>query len=136
MSQVRVANVEDLAWVKPLADQHAKDMGFVPVNAFLEAIDRGELLVVPEVAFCRYRKRVRDQFTTVYNFIYKDAAAADAMMAQLPKPLQCKVPEGTMLDAYMLSIGALSMGTFRGRRRELQAWLLLEGMGNGPRAAE
>jgi hypothetical protein len=111
-----------------MADRHASDMGFVTRAAFLEAVERGELLVVPERAFARYRKRKRDDFTTLYNLVYEDAAAASALMRMLPRPLGCKVPVGSALDAYMMSLGALGMGTFKGKKRELQAWLLVEGM--------
>lgn len=120
-SPVRKASARDLEWVKAMADRHRAELGFVLRPALVDAIGRGELLVVEGRGFCHYRTR-RDGQHVVYELCSEDRVG-HALLESVPLPRRLKCPEDNRHANrfYHLAGGHLA-GIERGKRRCLFVW--------------
>ena len=121
MTDVRCATVEDLIWVKAMADRHRHELGFVLRPALLEAIARQELLVVDGLGFCHYHRR-RDGWSTVYELCSEDHVGR-LLLEAVPRPRSLKCPEDNKHANrfYHLAGGHLA-AIESGKRRRLFVW--------------
>lgn len=116
------ATQADLPWVKAMADRHRAELGFVLRPALAEAIDRGELWVVGQGAFCEWHRR-RDGWTTVYVLCSEQPGAGRVLLAGLSRPLRLKCPATLTANGFYAHLGGtLAAVEQRPMRRALNVW--------------
>jgi hypothetical protein len=118
---VRSASSADLAWVKPMADRHRYELGFVLRPALADAIGRGELLVVERRGFCHYRTR-RDGQHVIYELCSEDHVG-HALLDAVPLPRRLKCPADNLYaNRFYHLVGGHLASIERGKRRRLFVW--------------
>ncbi|MBC7342728.1 MAG: GNAT family N-acetyltransferase [Clostridia bacterium] len=135
--RILVASAEDVSAIKKIADDHRTDCGFIPKAAFLEAVDKGWLLVAKVhgvvAGFVRFRHR-RDKTTTVYeialaNHFKRQGIGTELVFAlteharqrnQLEIFLKC--PANLPANHFYSSLGFQLVRVDSGKRRDLNVW--------------
>lgn len=121
MNEVRLATVDDLGWVKAMADRHRVELGFVLRPALTEAIAREELLVVTGKGFCHYHER-RDAWHTVYELCSEDHVGR-LLLDAVPRPRQLKCPEDNKhANRFYFLAGGHLAAILPGKKRRLFLW--------------
>jgi ribosomal protein S18 acetylase RimI-like enzyme len=139
---VRLAEPADVAACKTIADQHRRELGFLTRAVFLEAIEKGKLLVARSsetsaiVGFVRINHRRSGTETAIYDVCVDDHYHRQGVGRALVKAvaeqsgqfnrtsivLLC--PEDLSANDFYRSIGFEREGVEAGRRRALVKWRL------------
>lgn len=138
--KIRKAVPEDIKRIKPLADKHKVELGFVVQGALLESIKANQLLVCVNrddeiIGFTQYRHR-KDKQTTLYNIVVApnarrnnvgsaliDALCVDAVSAG-KQAILLKCPQELDANNFYKSYGFECINIESGKKRPLCVWSL------------
>lgn len=118
---VRPATLDDLDWVKTMADRHRREIGFVNRAALTAAIDRGELLVSEQCGFCHYRTR-KDGVAVIYEIVSESGGTGKGLLREVPLPVRLKCPVDLASNGFYRHMGGTLVAVEDGKRRRLNVW--------------
>lgn len=109
----------DLAWMKPMADRHRAELGFL----WRPVLRTGTVVVVEGFGFVRFYRR-RDGWHTVYDLVAEPRGVGTGrrLLEAVPRPRRLRCPEDLEANGFYRHLGGALVGVVTGRRRNLCVW--------------
>jgi len=128
---IRRACVDDIDWIKRLADEHRDELGFVIRSEIERAVSKAEVFVEPEIGFVVFHHR-RDSQTTLYLIAVREKrkgigkalvmAVIDDARRKGKEFIQLKCPVNLPANEFYKRLGFVLERVDEGKRRKLNVW--------------
>ena len=133
MKRNKIAQINDLDWIKSLADRHRKEFSFINRAILSKGIENQEILCIPNKGFLHFHHR-RDGRSTLYHLCVSPedrkrglgkllvTAWEDDARSHGVAILQLKCPIDLEANEFYKRIGFSQIDIQEGKRRKLIVW--------------
>lgn len=130
MKKVKIAEIEDLDWIKSLVDKHRKEFTFVNRAILQNGIDNQEIFCIPNKGFLHFHHRL-DGKSTLYHLCVspeeRRKGLGELLVSAWEKDarkngatiLQLKCPENLDANLFYKKLRFIQTNVYPGKRRKL-----------------